>query len=147
MTKRYDIEGCTGHCYGGYRMVESPDGDYVKAEDFAAVQAQRDRLEAELERERIRLAACGVAAMANTLDSAVAAGISRESQYWSASYGDVVTAVEREMRLRLQRDALLEAMQNTAANLRSLAAAGNHRQFDTWLQVVEAAIALCEVKP
>ena len=168
MTKRYDIEGCTGHCYGGYRMAESADGEYVHVDDFQAIEQQRDLLFAvldvstldgaakeiarlhamsiDLEREQIRLAACGVAALANTPESAKSKRIYPNSQYWSASYSDVCDAVDREIALREQRNTLLEALKTTASNIRWRAAAGNHRTFDAWLQTVEAAIALCEVK-
>ena len=61
-------------------------------------------LEAELERERMRLAACGVVAMANTRDRA------REArqmlpEYRSASLDDVERAVDREMAERERREA------------------------------------------
>lgn len=61
-------------------------------------------LEADLERERIRLAACGVVAGANTRDSA------REArqmlpEYRSASLCDVERAVDREMAERERRKA------------------------------------------
>ena len=61
--------------------------------------AQYERLQAELDTEHQRLAACGVAAMQNTPDS-VAERIDDGSLYWSASYGDVCRAVDREMRYR-----------------------------------------------
>lgn len=56
-------------------------------------------LVAELERERLRLAACGVAAMANT-PSTIAQRIGRDNPYWSASYDGVCSAVDREMKYR-----------------------------------------------
>ena len=61
-------------------------------------------LEAELERERVRVAACGVVAMANTRDSA------REArqvlpEYRSALLCDVERAVDREMAERERREA------------------------------------------
>jgi hypothetical protein len=52
-----------------------------------------------LEGERLRLAACGVAAMQNT-PALVADRIGPEHPYYSASYGDVCRAVDREMALR-----------------------------------------------
>lgn len=55
----------------------------------------------ELERERMRLAACGVAALENTPESA-AQRIGRDNPYWSASYGDVCGAVDREIALRTE---------------------------------------------
>lgn len=68
-----------------------------------------DRLkvaEAELETERMRLAACGVAALANTPKSAAAA---REMlpEYRSASLDDVERAVDEQMRLRRENERLV----------------------------------------
>ena len=65
---------------------------------------------AEVEQLRMQLAACGVAAMCNTPET-VAQRITRDSPYWSASYGDVCAAVDREMLLRSQ---LAEAREKLA---------------------------------
>ena len=46
---RYNISGCVGHCYGGYSMDESEDGDYVKSHDY-------DKLLAEAEKLQVRMA-------------------------------------------------------------------------------------------
>ena len=60
-------------------------------------------LEADLERERIRLAACGVVAGANTRDSA--AKVRQMSpEYRSASLDDVERAVDREIAERERRE-------------------------------------------
>lgn len=67
-----------------------------------------DRLkkaEAELERERMRLAACGVVAMADTPESAAKAQEKRD-EYRSASCDDVARRVDECMTLRAERDAL-----------------------------------------
>ena len=67
-----------------------------------------DRLkkaEAELERERMRLAACGVVAMADTPESAAEAREMRD-EYRSASCDDVARRVDECMTLRAERDAL-----------------------------------------
>lgn len=62
-------------------------------------------LRAELEHERVRLAGCGVAALSNT--PATIATRAKPGDYgWSASYGDVCAAVDREMKLRAERDQL-----------------------------------------
>ena len=70
------------------------------------------RLEAELERERLRLAACGVVALANTPESAREAR-RMHADYMSASCMDVANAVDREMEYRraleLLRDGLKDA--------------------------------------
>jgi hypothetical protein len=57
----------------------------------------------ELEVLRQQLAACGVAAMSNTKETA-ARRITPDSLYYSASYGDVCAAVDREMALRDEAD-------------------------------------------
>jgi len=63
------------------------------------LEAENKRLEEDLEAERLRLAGCGVAAMANTPES-VANRIGTDSPYYSASYLEVCRAVDREMALR-----------------------------------------------
>ena len=63
------------------------------------LKARIQALTRELEVERMRLAACGVVAMANTPGSAAKARDIME-EYRSASCGDVANAVDREMRLR-----------------------------------------------
>lgn len=89
--------------------------DYIAAcnpENVAALLAELDRLtrerdeaRAELERERMRLAACGVVAMSNTPESA-ARNREMHADYRSASCDDVASAVDREMALRAEVDAL-----------------------------------------
>lgn len=58
------------------------------------------KLEEELETERMRLAGCGVAAMCSTRESSEQQRITKDNPYWSASYGDVCNAVDREMAMR-----------------------------------------------
>jgi hypothetical protein len=62
-----------------------------------------DRLRAGLEREQMRLAACGVVAMANTPDTAAKA---RDilPEYRSASCDDVARMVDENMKLRADID-------------------------------------------
>ena len=62
---------------------------------------ENERLRAELERERMRLAACGVVAMANTPESAARAR-DIHPDYRSASCDDVARAVDSEMSLRAE---------------------------------------------
>ena len=62
-------------------------------------------MDTELERERMRLAACGVVAMADTPESAARARDMRE-EYRSASCDDVARRVDECMALRAERDAL-----------------------------------------
>ena len=64
-----------------------------------AAEKERDELRVELETERVRLAACGVVALANTPDSAKKARDMRP-EYWSASCGDVARMVDENISLR-----------------------------------------------
>lgn len=73
---------------------EEPDGD-----PHGECAAEIHRLNAELERERMRLAACGVVALADTPDSATAAR-EMNAEYRSASCDDVARRVDECMRLR-----------------------------------------------
>ena len=78
---------------------------------FQRQTARIAELEAELERERVRVAACGVVAMANTRDSA------REArqvlpEYRSALLCDVERAVDREMAERERREAAEGILRN-----------------------------------
>lgn len=74
---------------------------------------QVEALRQERETLDIKLAGCGVAALSNT-DETRAQRIGRDNPYWSASYGDVCNAVDREMALR----AALTTAQQDAARLR-----------------------------
>ena len=85
-------------------MQQSDDGDYVRYDNYAA-------LEAECERLRMQLAACGVVALANTPKSAAQAR-QMHPDYMSASCSDVADAVGREMTLRRQRDKLAKVLED-----------------------------------
>ena len=88
---------------------------------FNAVKSDLAARDAELERERIRLAACGVVAMSNTPESA-AKMRQMKDEYRSASLSDVERAVDAEMALRADlaaRDAELAAMKAENSKLRS----------------------------
>jgi len=74
---------------------------------LGASNAERDQLRAELETERMRLAACGVIATSNTPESAVANRVMLP-EFWSASAQDVASAVDREMALRAEVERLRE---------------------------------------
>ena len=65
----------------------------------ARLEQELDALRAELETERMRLAACGVVALANTPDSAKQTREMRP-EYWSASCGDVARMVDENIKLR-----------------------------------------------
>lgn len=56
---------------------------------------------AEVETERMRVVACGVAALMNT-EKTRSERILPDNPYYSASYADVCSAVDREMELRTQ---------------------------------------------
>lgn len=73
--------------------------DWLRVKGWAAPE--------EAERLRIQLAACGVAAIQNTRGSAKER-LTPDNPYWSASYGDVCRAVDREMDLREELSALKE---------------------------------------
>lgn len=97
-------------CPQGMAGIKETDADmaYIAAANPSTVLRLLDEiaaLKAELETERMRLAACGVVAMSNTPDSAKR---SRDMlpEYRSASCEDVMRAVDREMALRDERDAL-----------------------------------------
>jgi hypothetical protein len=63
-------------------------------------------LEAKLETERMRLARCGVIAMANTPETAALFRIPKDSPDYSASMADVEAAVDREIALKERVQAL-----------------------------------------
>ena len=71
------------------------------------------------EQLRMQLAACGVAAMQNTEDSK-AERLEPYSCGWSASYGDVCSAVDREIALRNQVELLKQALLATQITFKSL---------------------------
>ena len=107
-----------------------PDGDEAKrriydhldqrmrdaADMITALVAERDALRIELERERLRLSACGVAAMSNTRQTAEE-NRQVSDEYKSASFDEVCAAVDREMALR-ERVAELEAQPPAVSDLR-----------------------------
>ena len=72
----------------------------------AVLKREWRNLRAELERERLRLAACGVVALANTADSAEKARMMHDD-YRSASCDDVARAVDCQMELRAALTAVM----------------------------------------
>ena len=99
--------------YGEYGMIEALDtnepicfadehGYYVLLTDAQSI---IDALTDELERERMRLTACGVVALADTVESAKQAR-EMHNDYKSASCGDVARRVDECIALRTERDAL-----------------------------------------
>lgn len=77
---------------------------------LAAATRERDEARTELEVERMRLAACGVIALANTPESAAKAR-DMLPQYRSASSADVTRAVDQEIQLRAEVERLRAALQ------------------------------------
>ena len=75
-----------------------------------------EKLRAELETERMRLAACGVVAMANTPESAKAAR-DMHPDYKSASCDDVARMVDENMKLRARVREFEDAAINNPNNL------------------------------
>ena len=74
---------------------------HQSADYIEKLEAKNARLRDELERERIRLAACGVVALSNTPESA-AKHRDMHPDYMSASCQDVMRAVDREMEHRAE---------------------------------------------
>jgi uncharacterized protein YigA (DUF484 family) len=88
-------------------MTEHEYDAMVPEERLATItRLERELAEArqDLETERLRLAACGVAAIGNT-PAMVADRLAPEHPYYSASYGDVCRAVDREMAHRAEVEA------------------------------------------
>lgn len=81
-----------------------------KHTDVTDLRKERDQLRDDLDTERLRLAACGAAALCNTEDSAKRSRIDSSNPYWSASYGDVCAMVDREMQLRADLDLAIAAL-------------------------------------
>ncbi len=69
------------------------------SEKIDALKQELSQARADAETQRMRLAACGVAALSNT-DKTRAERITKENPYYSASYGDVCYSVDSEMALR-----------------------------------------------
>ena len=98
---RYRGEPSPGYEYiDGGENLPAPAGITERDIEIANLKAEVAELETELETERMKLVACGVAALSNTRDSFEEQGLPFDSPYWSASYKDVRRAVRREMEHR-----------------------------------------------
>lgn len=75
-----------------------------------ATAARLEEVTKELEIERMRVTACGVAALMNTEESMAENLLSSDSPYYSGSYEDVIKAVKREMALRKEVERYREAL-------------------------------------
>jgi len=117
-------------------------------QQVAKAQNERDEARAELETERLRLAACGVVAMANTPESAARA---RDilPVHFSASLQDVMRAVDREMDLRAEVERLraLQAACIAWRGAREIPVPDGHRAALHASEQVYAALAATEAKP
>jgi len=94
--------------------IGDPEGKIMLGDLADAVRAKIEGLEQDLERERGRLAACGVVAMADTPESAAKAR-DMKGEYRSASCDDVARRVDECMALRQidrekVRDAIADAL-------------------------------------
>jgi len=107
----------------------------------------------EVETERLRLAACGVAAMQNT-ESTIKDRLIPDNPHYSASYGDVCRAVDREMALRseleqtkvarlLSYDRQIEFLKEELAKVREKLPSDEEI---TKMQEREASIACAEIE-
>lgn len=101
----------------------------------AIVMDEIANLRAEIERLRLQLAACGVAAHCNTRTSIERNQIKRDNPAWSASYRDVCDAVEREMRLRQRLATARQAL------VLALGAFTNNNCID-WNEIEQALAAI-----
>lgn len=87
--------------FEGYTCIVAAPEDIEELElEFRAAKERIAQLRAELERERVRLAACGVAAMGNTREALERNRLEPGSYGHSASYDDCLRAAEREIELR-----------------------------------------------
>jgi cell division septum initiation protein DivIVA len=77
----------------------------VRAAENAKLHRTIERLRNELERERMRVIACGVVAMANTPENAARVR-EMHDDYRSASCDDVARMVDEQMRLRAEIERL-----------------------------------------
>lgn len=82
------------------------DANEILTQDLAEAKA-------EVEKTRMQLCACGVAALQNTKEASDER-ITKDNQYWSAAYGDVCDAVDREMKERAESAALVSALEEAA---------------------------------
>lgn len=95
-------------------------------------------LEAENERLRLQLAACGVVAMANTPETAAKAR-DMHPDYKSASCDDVARAVDREMALRAELATARKEADALRALLKMEAMRDYQEEVQAWRERAEAA--------
>lgn len=98
----------------GKRILATPNmgtwiDEHAASEVVDQAQDEINALRAEVEKLRLQLSACGVAAMANTVNSSEKMRCVNPD-FKSGSWQAVCEAVDREMGLRDQRDLLLELL-------------------------------------
>ena len=108
---------------------------------------ERDAALVECERRQMQLAACGVVALANTIESA---GEARQMHpdYMSASCSDVADAVDREIALRTERDQQARRIGELEGLLRSCLPALSDGGCAALANRIDAALsAVCAAAP
>jgi hypothetical protein len=108
---------------------------------------ERDEAIADLEAERLRLAACGVVAMANTPESAARV---RDilPVHFSASLHSVMGAVDREMELRAEVERLRSALRGLHDDIVEYQRINHLGGYDNhWMRAAREALAATEAKP
>jgi hypothetical protein len=105
--KRYKAYFNDGENESSY-MEEDVDGEYVAFSDYDSLRAELEQTRLQLEQTRLQLAACGVVAMCNTVESSKDR-IKLGDYGYSASYKDVCRAVDAEIALRTENDTLRES--------------------------------------
>lgn len=93
-----------------WNLSSKPEQDQISlcAEIYELLE-ERDRLIEEVEVERMKVVACGVAATQNT-EFTRQQRIPRDNPYYSASYADVCNAVDREMELRSKVETIADLL-------------------------------------
>lgn len=107
------LQARTSELEGDLAHVSAQKADGIRRiEQLTSEVIERDN---EIDRLRMQLAACGVAALANTRESSALDRIPPSNPAYSASYADVCAAVEREIAQREEIDRLrkqIEWMRN-----------------------------------
>lgn len=158
--RRYDFYDSSRHCINFTNRVDSRTGDFVlftdcidKVERLEAkgnerqaeverLTAERDALKHDLERERVRLAGCGVAAMGYEDKAPLEPG----DYGYSASYGDVLRFRKQIISARdaavRERDAAVEILKDALSGF-MLTQKG--AEYPEWHWSVRARAALAKI--
>lgn len=98
-----------------------------------------------MEAEQMKLAACGVAALCNTEQTIKEQRIDRGNPYWSASYGDVCNAVDREIALRTKLAIARAALEHVQCQCTLMERESGHL-VACWNEPARMALAQLEEK-